>query len=110
VFLGWAQDINLQFQYSNPSHVESILQDVLYLSMEFERTRNDLSKSLAELYPKWSVDEWIMTNVDPYTEKLRNLKTNLAKILDNTVFPIRPLQLETHNLLDDDKSYVSNIP
>jgi len=76
--------------------METILQDVQYLFMEFEKLRQDLIKNLEELYPSWSVEEWIATNVDPYVEKLTSLKTNLAKLLDNTVFPVRPFKLQSN--------------
>lgn len=93
IFLGWTQAINLRRQFSSPSHVDSVLQDVTKLTVDLERLETSLVTGLRLWFPDWSVLEWMETNYHPLAKEVATLKEGLEKLARKNTFPVRPVPL-----------------
>jgi len=91
VFLGWAQEYNLNHTFSNPSHIESIYPEVTSLKMDLENWYNTTEKCMTDMFPSSAVEEWMETNFSPFFYKLKNIHEKMGQILEKTTFPGRPL-------------------
>jgi len=97
IYLGWAQNINLQFQFSSPSHVESVLQEVVKLKVELDRLQTNLLTQLRSMFPDWSVQEWMYTHFLPLATEVNSLEASLGKLSKKITFPVRPLKFPAIN-------------
>jgi len=102
VFLGWIQSINLQLQFSSPSHVESILQEIIKLRVELQRLQTSLVTALNSMFPEWSVHEWMLTHFHPLANEVITIEESLSKLSKRTTFPVRPLSLSVSSASVDD--------
>lgn len=93
VFLGWIQSINLQLQFSSPSHVEHVHLELVKLRLELERSRSNLLASLRSMFPEWSVQEWMLTHFDPVASEVIRLEESLTRLSKTNTFPVRPIPL-----------------
>ncbi|CAL8137253.1 unnamed protein product [Orchesella dallaii] len=92
IYLGWAQNVNLNFQFSSPSHIESVLQEVVKLRVELDRLQTNLFTQLRSMYPDWSVQEWMYTHFLPLATEVNSLESSLGKLSKKITFPVRPLK------------------
>lgn len=93
VYLGWMQNYNLRLQFSSPSHVESILQEIIKLRMEIQRLQTNLITALSSMFPEWSVQEWMLTYFHPLASEVTTIEESLNRLSHKTTFPVRPLPI-----------------
>jgi len=93
VYLGWMHSINLQNQFCSPSHVESILGEVVKIRTEIDSLKTSLHSGLCSMFPVWSVKEWMQTHFYPLANEVKSLEGSLDTLFKKNTFPVRPLKI-----------------
>ncbi|CAL8137251.1 unnamed protein product [Orchesella dallaii] len=91
IYQGWMHDINLQNQFCSPSHVEQILAHVMKFKGELDTLKPKLLLALRSMFPEWSVQEFMRTNLLPIATQISSLEISLNQIKKKRTFPVRPI-------------------
>ncbi|CAG7821468.1 unnamed protein product [Allacma fusca] len=91
IYLGWANRANLLMRFSSPSYIDQIFSEVSSLKNDVQRIEAQLENSLREVFPEWSVNEWMFVNYRPFSDEINKLYMGLSQLIDQTHFPVRPL-------------------
>ncbi|XP_046409312.1 hexosaminidase D [Neodiprion pinetum] len=90
-FKGWVKEYNLNYAFSNPSHIEHALSSLGEYKNEIIYIETDMRKAMEDIYDNYTIDEWIETYVEPLNEKLTKLLALKNRILERDSWPRRPL-------------------
>ncbi|KAK3912819.1 Hexosaminidase D [Frankliniella fusca] len=90
---GWLSDENIKWNFSNPHQVEAATGDIDRFKMELTNLKTEFRHASADIYDKYTIEEWIETNMQPYEKRLDNLWVAREKLLMRADWPRRPLNM-----------------
>ncbi|XP_012281006.1 hexosaminidase D isoform X2 [Orussus abietinus] len=90
-FKGWLKEYNIKHMFSSPSHVEHALGDLNKFRMETFYIEKEMRVAMEMIYDNFTIEEWIETFITPLNDKITNLWEAKEKLLEQSVWPRRPL-------------------
>ncbi|KAG8175638.1 hypothetical protein JTE90_018600 [Oedothorax gibbosus] len=90
-YVGWISEYNVQMLFSSPAHVELGTQNLEALSTNATLLHTFIQNTMPEVYDKHTIDEWLMTFVNPVMAQIEKIRTNANNLLKFKSWPRRPL-------------------
>ncbi|XP_076438780.1 uncharacterized protein LOC143277762 [Babylonia areolata] len=87
---GWMTDFHVQRGISNPGQMKTLVPKLNKVITRLRETISPIRRDLTEIYDKWTVDEWIATNIEEPVNHLTDLHTKAKKLLEPKHWPARP--------------------
>ena len=85
---------NVRHKFSSPWRVRQTMQSLGigdYLLNNLRTFKDNMSKALASIYDKYTVQEWAEQHLDPLVDQITDLIERARVLSENQVWPRRPL-------------------
>lgn len=87
---GWMTDYHIRRGISNPGQMKVLAKKLNKVMQKLKELIEPMRKNLLEIYDKWTIDEWITTNILDQVNHLNDLYTKANKFLERKEWPARP--------------------
>lgn len=89
--LGWVSDYNINNRFSSPALIEQAMMRYSDGVRNVSIFQNAISEALHMVYDKYTVSEWVETNVRPLLKKLDQYFAVMKTLLVSSSWPRRPI-------------------
>lgn len=88
---GWLTDYNINHNFSSPIRVEELAADTMRLISALHSLSKDAEHTMAEIYDKWTIGEFIEIHIKPILDDLLLIEKKTKDLMGIKVWPRRPL-------------------
>ncbi|CDW58578.1 hypothetical protein TTRE_0000689901 [Trichuris trichiura] len=91
---GWLSNVAIEHNMSSPWYMNLIIPDLVSYKNQMVELSLNIRRAMLEMFYENTVDEFLLTYVDPVITRLQNLLDSATTIQKRVEFPVRPFLIK----------------